>query len=64
MTGVADAEQVVLIGGSFIACEVAASLTLMGKRCTIVMQEHATLERGFGAPVRALLPGAARSRTA
>ncbi len=46
--GVADAEQVVLIGGSYIACEVAASLSLMGKSCTIVMQERATLERGFG----------------
>jgi 3-phenylpropionate/trans-cinnamate dioxygenase ferredoxin reductase subunit len=44
----ADAEQVVLIGGSYIGCEVAASLTLMGKRCTIVMQEQVTLERGFG----------------
>jgi 3-phenylpropionate/trans-cinnamate dioxygenase ferredoxin reductase subunit len=46
--GVKDAAEVVLIGGSFIACEVAASLTLMGKRCTIVMQEQTTLERGFG----------------
>jgi 3-phenylpropionate/trans-cinnamate dioxygenase ferredoxin reductase subunit len=46
--GVAQAEQVVLIGGSFIACEVAASLTLMGKRCTVVMQEQATFERNFG----------------
>ncbi len=46
--GVADAEEVVMIGGSYIACEVAASLTLMGKRCTLVMQERATLERGFG----------------
>jgi 3-phenylpropionate/trans-cinnamate dioxygenase ferredoxin reductase subunit len=46
--GVADAERVVLIGGSFIACEVAASLSLMGKRCTVVMQEHATFERNFG----------------
>jgi 3-phenylpropionate/trans-cinnamate dioxygenase ferredoxin reductase component len=46
--GVADAEQVVLIGGSYIGCEVAASLTLMGKSATIVMQEQATLERGFG----------------
>jgi 3-phenylpropionate/trans-cinnamate dioxygenase ferredoxin reductase subunit len=44
----ADAEHVVLIGGSYIGCEVAASLTLMGKRCTIVMQERHTLERGFG----------------
>jgi len=47
--GVADAEDVVLIGGSYIGCEVAASLTMLGKRCTIVMQEQATLERGFGA---------------
>jgi 3-phenylpropionate/trans-cinnamate dioxygenase ferredoxin reductase component len=46
--GVAEAEQVVLIGGSFIACEVAASLTLMGKRCTVLMQEQATFERNFG----------------
>jgi len=47
--GVADAEEVVLIGGSYIGCEVAASLTMLGKRCTIVMQEQVTLERGFGA---------------
>jgi 3-phenylpropionate/trans-cinnamate dioxygenase ferredoxin reductase subunit len=47
--GVREAEDVVLIGGSYIACEVAASLTMMGKRCTIVMQEEHTLERTFGA---------------
>jgi 3-phenylpropionate/trans-cinnamate dioxygenase ferredoxin reductase subunit len=47
--GVKDADEVVLIGGSYIGCEVAASLTMMGKRCTIVMQEGTTLERGFGA---------------
>jgi 3-phenylpropionate/trans-cinnamate dioxygenase ferredoxin reductase subunit len=47
--GVKDAQEVVLIGGSYIGCEVAASLTMMGKHCTIVMQEQATLERGFGA---------------
>jgi 3-phenylpropionate/trans-cinnamate dioxygenase ferredoxin reductase subunit len=46
--GVSDAEEVVLIGGSYIGCEVAASLTLLGKHCTIVMQEEHTLERGFG----------------
>ena len=46
--GVADAEEVVLIGGSYIGCEVAASLTMLGKKCTIVMQEEVTLERGFG----------------
>src|SRR3989440_3211794 len=49
--GVADAERVVVLGGSFIGCEVAASLTKIGKRCTIIMQEQATLERGFGARV-------------
>jgi 3-phenylpropionate/trans-cinnamate dioxygenase ferredoxin reductase component len=47
--GTKDAEHVVLIGGSYIGCEVAASLSKLGKRCTIVMQERATLERGFGA---------------
>jgi 3-phenylpropionate/trans-cinnamate dioxygenase ferredoxin reductase subunit len=47
--GFADVENVVLIGGSYIGCEVAASLTKIGKRCTIVMQEQVTLERGFGA---------------
>jgi 3-phenylpropionate/trans-cinnamate dioxygenase ferredoxin reductase subunit len=46
--GVKDAKEVVLIGGSYIGCEVAASLTLLGKHCTIVMQEEHTLERGFG----------------
>jgi 3-phenylpropionate/trans-cinnamate dioxygenase ferredoxin reductase subunit len=47
--GVKDAQEIVLIGGSYIGCEVAASLTLIGKHCTIVMQEERTLERGFGA---------------
>ncbi len=47
--GVEAAEEVVLIGGSYIGCEVAASLTMLGKRCSIVMQEQVTLERGFGA---------------
>jgi 3-phenylpropionate/trans-cinnamate dioxygenase ferredoxin reductase component len=55
--GTADAEQVVLIGGSYIGCEVAASLTALGKRCTIVMQEQATLERGFGPRVGRFFQG-------
>jgi 3-phenylpropionate/trans-cinnamate dioxygenase ferredoxin reductase subunit len=46
--GIKDAERVVLIGGSYIASEVAASLTMLGKRCTMVMQEDVVLERGFG----------------
>jgi 3-phenylpropionate/trans-cinnamate dioxygenase ferredoxin reductase component len=45
---VKDAENVVLIGGSYIGCEVAASMSMMGKQATIVMQEQRTLERGFG----------------
>jgi len=45
----ADADEVVLIGGSYIGTEVAASLTKLGKHCTIVMQEEHTLERTFGA---------------
>jgi 3-phenylpropionate/trans-cinnamate dioxygenase ferredoxin reductase component len=55
--GVADAEHVVLIGGSYIGCEVAASLTAIGKRCTIVMQERATLQRGFGERVGGHIQG-------
>jgi len=42
-------EHVVLVGGSYVATEVAASLTTLGKRCTLVMQEQVTLERTFGA---------------
>jgi len=42
-------ERVVIIGGSYIGTEVAASLTLRGKRCAIVMQESVTHERTFGA---------------
>jgi len=55
--GVAEAERVVLIGGSYIGCEVAASLTAIGKRCTIVMQERATLERGFGEHIGRYIQG-------
>jgi 3-phenylpropionate/trans-cinnamate dioxygenase ferredoxin reductase subunit len=55
--GVADVERVVLIGGSYIGCEVAASLTMMGKQCTIVMQEDVVLERGFGKPAGRFFQG-------
>lgn len=47
----AEAAEVVLIGGSLIGCEVAASLTQTGRSCTIVMQEELPLERTFGATV-------------
>lgn len=45
----AAAEHVVLIGGSYIGCEVAASLTARGIRCTVLMQEEVALSRTFGA---------------
>jgi 3-phenylpropionate/trans-cinnamate dioxygenase ferredoxin reductase subunit len=47
----ADAEaagHVVLIGGSYIGTEVAASLTAKGVKCTIVMMEEVALSRTFG----------------
>lgn len=42
------AEHVVLVGGSYIGTEVAASLTAKGARCTIVMMEEVALSRTFG----------------
>lgn len=42
------AERVVLIGGSYIGCEVAASLTAKGAKCSIVMMEEVALSRTFG----------------
>lgn len=42
------AEHVVLIGGSYIGTEVAASLTATGTRCTIVAMEDVALSRTFG----------------
>jgi 3-phenylpropionate/trans-cinnamate dioxygenase ferredoxin reductase component len=43
-----EAGRVVMIGGSYIGCEVSATLTSMGIDCAIVMQEEVTLERPFG----------------
>lgn len=42
------ASPVVCVGGSFVGAEVAASLTAMGRRCTIVMQEDVLLSRACG----------------
>jgi 3-phenylpropionate/trans-cinnamate dioxygenase ferredoxin reductase subunit len=42
------AEHVVLIGGSYIGAEVAASLTAKGTKCTIVTMEEIALSRTFG----------------
>lgn len=44
----AAGKRVVLVGGSYIACEVAASLTELGSTCTLVMLESVTLSRAFG----------------
>ena len=43
------AERVVLIGGSYIGCEVAASLAAGGTKCSIVAMEDVALSRTFGA---------------
>lgn len=52
-----DAEHVVCVGGSYIGCEVAASLTAIGKSVTIVMMEDEPMERGFGAHVGRFVRG-------
>jgi 3-phenylpropionate/trans-cinnamate dioxygenase ferredoxin reductase component len=44
----AAGKRVVMIGGSYIGCEVAASLTELGSQCSIVMMEELPLSRTFG----------------
>ena len=44
----AAGKRVVLIGGSYIASEVAASLTELGSSCAMVMLEPVVLSRNFG----------------
>jgi 3-phenylpropionate/trans-cinnamate dioxygenase ferredoxin reductase component len=44
----AAGKRVVLIGGSYIASEVAASLTELGSSCSLVMMESVLLSRHFG----------------
>jgi 3-phenylpropionate/trans-cinnamate dioxygenase ferredoxin reductase subunit len=56
------AERVALVGGSFIACEVAASLTTMGVACTLVFPEEAPLALQFGGQVGAWVRGLLESR--
>jgi 3-phenylpropionate/trans-cinnamate dioxygenase ferredoxin reductase component len=52
------ASSVVLIGGSYIGCEVAASLrSAFDCECTIVMQEGVTLERAFGSRIGGFFQG-------
>jgi 3-phenylpropionate/trans-cinnamate dioxygenase ferredoxin reductase component len=58
----AEAEHVVLIGGSYIACEVAATLTTLGRRCTMVMLEDAPLSAHFGQAAAAFFTALLRER--
>lgn len=43
-----EAERIVMVGGSYIACEVAASLRARGKQVAIVCMEDVVLSRTFG----------------
>lgn len=45
---VAAAERVALVGAGYIATELAASFTKLGKQCEIVMLEDVALERFYG----------------
>jgi 3-phenylpropionate/trans-cinnamate dioxygenase ferredoxin reductase component len=42
------AERVVVVGGSYIACEVAATLVAAGRQVAMVAEERLPLSRGFG----------------
>jgi 3-phenylpropionate/trans-cinnamate dioxygenase ferredoxin reductase subunit len=54
----ASRKRAVLIGGSYIGCEVAASLTAAhGVECTIVMMEDVTFENFFGDEVGRFFQG-------
>jgi 3-phenylpropionate/trans-cinnamate dioxygenase ferredoxin reductase component len=59
-TDASAASNVVLVGGSYIACEVAASLTSQGKKCTLVMQEDGPLSLGFGSTASEFFAGVLR----
>ncbi|MBA3301832.1 MAG: FAD-dependent oxidoreductase [Thermoleophilaceae bacterium] len=54
---VENAECAVMIGGSYIGCEVAASLTQKGVSTSVLMQEEVPLERSFGADVARFFEG-------
>lgn len=55
---VEGAERVVMIGGSYIGCECAASIaSAFGAKCTILMQEDVTFEGPFGTEVGRFFQG-------
>src|SRR3712207_4406186 len=57
-----SADRVVLIGGSYIACELAATLTALGCHCSLLMLEEFTLERHFGSDVGRWMMGQLHDR--
>jgi 3-phenylpropionate/trans-cinnamate dioxygenase ferredoxin reductase component len=57
-----EAEHVVLVGGSYIACEVAATLTALGRRCTMVMLEDEPYSAHFGPTAGRFFGGLLRSK--
>jgi len=57
-----SAKRAVLIGGSYIGCEVAASLVEMGVECTVVMQEEVALSTGFGQEAGGFFQGVLESK--
>jgi 3-phenylpropionate/trans-cinnamate dioxygenase ferredoxin reductase subunit len=44
----ASGKRVVIVGGSYLGTELAASLTTLGCQCTVAMLEDVVLSRGFG----------------
>ena len=56
-----SAREVVIVGGSFLACEVAASLSAMGRASTMVMIEAMPLGDAFGPRAGSYFAGLLRS---
>ncbi|MFL5827904.1 MAG: NAD(P)/FAD-dependent oxidoreductase [Thermoleophilaceae bacterium] len=52
-----NAERIVMIGGSYIGSEVAASLTDLGHDCAMVMMEGVVLDRFYGEEVGGYFQG-------
>ena len=61
-TDLETAGDVVIVGGSFLACEVAASLSAMGRSSTMVMTEDQPLADAFGTRVGSYFAGLLASR--
>ena len=52
-----QAERVAIVGGSYIATELAASFTALGKHCELIMLEQVVHERAFGPEVGRFFQG-------